>query len=170
MSSLNKARKKYRFNIIDVLLILTIIVSVAAIVFLYFYDGAEKGNKDDGEMVEIIYTVEQKAFPDLLRNKINIGDSVSDAEGNVIGNVIDREYTDAVYSGIDSEGNFFEEEYPGKKRINVKVRVSALAELDENGFYTVNGRLIGRGQTLELCFPYYTGEMECVTISEVNAG
>ena len=170
MSSLNKARKKYRFNVIDVLLIITIIASLAAILFLYFYDGTPVGSKDDDESVEIIYTVEQKAFPALLRNKINIGDTVTDATGNEIGNVIDREYTDAVYSGVDSEGNFFEEEYPGKKNINVKVKISALAKVDENGFYVVNGNRVGRGQMMELRFPYYTGEMECVTISEVNAG
>ena len=170
MSSLNKVRKKYRFNVIDVLLIITVIVSIGAILFLYFYDGSSGVSKDDDELVEIIYTVEQKAFPALLRNKINIGDTVTNVGGEQIGNVIDREYTDAVYRGVDSEGNFFEEEYPGKKNINVKVKISALAKVDENGFYIVNGNRISRGQMLDLRFPYYTGEMECVTISEVNAG
>lgn len=167
MSTVNRGRGKYRFNIIDILLILVIVISVASILFLYFYDGRIKNNENAENSVDVIYTVSQKEIPAILRGKINIGDLVTEGESLAeLGQVIDVEYTDSVYSGFDSENNRFEELYPGK--IDVKIRISAKATVDENGVYNVNGYMLNIGKEAELRFPYYTGETVCVSISEVS--
>ncbi len=167
MSSLNRGRGKYRFNIIDILLILVIVVSVAAILFLYFYDGKLGNDENDVDSVDIIYTVSQTEIPAILRGKINIGDSVAEAGTSaLLGQVIDVEYTDSVYSGYDNENNRFEEIYPGK--IDVKIRISAKAVIDENGFCNINGYVLNIGKEARLKFPYYTGDTVCVSISEVS--
>ncbi len=167
MSSVNRGKGKYRFNIIDILLILVIVVSVAAILFLYFYDGKINKNEKEVNSVDIIYTVSQNELPAILRGKINIGDLVTEEESlSEIGQVIDVEYTDSVYSGYDNENNRFEELYPGK--IDVKIRISAKAIIDENGMYNVNGYMLNIGKGAELRFPYYTGETVIVSISEVS--
>lgn len=167
MSSANRGRGKYRFNIIDILLIIVIAVSVAAILFLYFYDGKISKNENEVNSVDIIYTVSQKEIPAILRGKINIGDLVTEEETLCeLGHVIDVEYTDSVYSGYDSENNRFEELYPGK--IDVKIRISAKAVVDENGIYNVNGYMLNIGKATELRFPYYTGETVIISVSEVN--
>ncbi|MBR5322616.1 MAG: DUF4330 family protein [Clostridia bacterium] len=167
MSSANRGRGKYRFNIIDILLIVVIAISVASILFLYFYDGKISKNENDVNSVDIIYTVSQKEIPSILRGKINIGDLVTE-EGNLseIGQVIDVEYTDSVYSGYDSENNRFEELYPGK--IDVKIRISAKAIVDENGIYRVNGYMLNIGKEATIMFPYYVGDAVIVSISEVS--
>lgn len=167
MSSANRGRGKYRFNIIDILLILIIAVSVAAILFLYFYDGKISKNENEVNSVDIIYTVSQKEIPAILRGKINIGDLVTEEESLCeLGQVIDVEYTDSVYSGYDSENNRFEEIYPGK--IDVKIRISAEATVDENGIYSVNGYMLNIGRGAKLRLSYYTGETVIVSISEVS--
>lgn len=167
MSSANRGRGKYRFNVIDILLIVVIAVSIAAILFLYFYDGRMSKNENEVNSVDIIYTVSQKEIPAILRGKINIGDIVTEEESLCeLGQVIDVEYTDSVYSGYDSENNRFEELYPGK--IDVKIRISAKAVVDENGIYNVNGYILNIGKEAALRFPYYTGETVIVSISEVS--
>ena len=168
MSSVNKGRGKYRFNIIDVLLLLVIALSVASILFLYFYDGKVGEDKADVEQVDIIFTVSRTELPAILRGKINMGDSVLDADGGTaLGTVIDVEYTDSVYTGYDSEsGVKYEEIYPGK--IDVKVRISAKAVIDENGMYNINGFVLNMGKEADLRFPYYTGRAVCVSVSEVS--
>ncbi len=167
MSSANRGRGKYRFNIIDILLIVVIAVSISAILFLYFYDGRIIKNENEVNSVDVIYTVSQKELPAVLRGKINIGDLVTEEESlSELGQVIDVEYTDSVYLGYDGENNRFEELYPGK--IDVKIRISAKAIVDKNGIYNVNGYMLNIGKEAALRFPYYTGETVIVSISEVS--
>ncbi len=168
MSFANKGRGKYRFNIIDILLLVVIVLSVAAILFLFFYEGQQENGDKEINTVEIIYTVEQTQVPDILRGKIGMGDSVVEADGlTLIGQVIDVEYTDSVYSDFNNETNSsFEELYPGK--IDVRIRISAKAIVDENGLYTVNDFALNVGNQYELRFPYYTGNAVCISVSEVS--
>ena len=168
MSSGNKSRSKYRFNIVDILLLLVIVVSVAGILFLYFFDGNVDGEEKKDNSVDIIFTLSQTEIPDILRGKINIGDSVTAKDGNVLlGEVTDTEYTDSVYTRYDVENNTSVDElYPGK--IDVKIRVRIVAEKGEDGLYRINGYVLSPGKVMEIRFPYYTGEMVCTSISEVN--
>lgn len=81
MSTPNKTRGKYRFNIIDIMLLAVIAVSIIAIVFLFFYDGKKENTEDKVDTVEIIYTVEQTEIPGILRGKVNRGEAVVSGNG-----------------------------------------------------------------------------------------
>lgn len=168
MSDSNKIRAKYRFNIIDVLLLLIIVISIAAMLFLYFYNGKLNDGEKDVEKVKIVYAVKQTEVPAILRGKINTGDSVIDGETlNVIGSVMDLEYTDSVYELYDGDTESrIEEKYPGK--IDIKVWISAEAVVDENGLYVVNGCAVNSGKVTDLRFPNFTGEAVIVSVSEVS--
>lgn len=168
MSSANKSRGKYRFNIIDILLIVVIVVSLVAIAFLFFYNGSNESSEKQVNTVDIIYTVEQTELPTILRGKVNRGDGVMlSRENSSIGQVIDVEYTDTLYTGYDEENNrSFEAVYPGK--INMRVKISAQAVVTEEGFYSVDGQLISAGTRLDVRYPFYTGEMVCISVSEVS--
>ena len=170
MSSLEKGKKnkRYRFNIIDVLLIVVIVLAVSAILFLFFYDGGKDSGRAGEKSVELIYTVEQSNLTDILRGKINIGDSVLDSSTlENIGQVIDVEYTDSVYTGFDPESNAtFEAVYPGK--IDMRVKISVKAYVGEDGIYYLNGNLFNVGKEMDLRFPFYTGKCVCVSVSEVS--
>ncbi len=165
---MDKMRKKYQFNFIDVLLILIIVLSIAVIAFLTFYDGDIKSVKNDNAKVEVMYTIESRNIDNILRGKINRGDTVIDSESlKEIGQVVDVEYTDSVYTGFNSEKNEqFEALYAG--HIDIKVKISATAELDENGVYSVNGYILNTGKEMEVIFPYYVGKGLCISFSEVN--
>ncbi len=168
MSVVSKGRGKYRFNIIDVILIIVIAVSLASILFLFFYKGGQSAENDGENKVDIIYTVEQKELPDILRGKIGMGDSVYDGEtGILMGQVIDVEYTDSVYEGYDTANNTVTRElYPGK--IDVKVRISAEAVVDKDGVFRIDGCLVNVGKSFEMHFPFFCGEAVCVSVSEVS--
>ena len=167
-SEKSKKNKRYRFNIIDVLLLMVILLSVSAMLFLFFYDGGNENKNVDKTPVELIYTVEQSELTDILRGKINIGDAVFDSKTlNNIGQVIDVEYTDSVYTGFDPETNApFEAIYPGK--IDMRVKISVKAYVDERGVYYLDDIVFSSGKNMDLRFPYYTGKCVCVSVSEVS--
>lgn len=164
----SKGRGKYRFNVVDVILIIVIALSLASILFLFFFKGGQADSNDAETVSDIIYTVEQKELPDILRGKIGMGDSVYDGETGVyLGQVIDVEYTDSVYVEYDAANNTAASElYPGK--IDVKVRISSEAVVDENGGFRINGCLVNVGKGFELHFPYFVGDTVCVSVSEVG--
>lgn len=167
MSIGNRNAGKYRFNVIDVILIAVIILSAVLMVTLYFYDRAPGEGDGEFQTVKIIYTVEMSEINDIFRGKINMGDSVMTENGETYGgHVIDVEYTDAVYKSYDSEGKSIEQPYPGK--INVRARISAEAVIDGEGFYLVNGHVISPGKEFDVRFPYYTGVARCISLSEVS--
>jgi len=164
----NKNKRKYRFNIIDVLLLLVIVASLSGIVFLVVYDTDNIGAENNDKKVEIMYTLEARNVKSILRGKINIGDSVFKNEGKlVLGQVIDVEYTDSVYTGYDPvKKEQFEASYPG--HIDMRVRISVSATVDDNGIYRVGGDMLNIGENMSVRFPFYTGEYVCISISEVN--
>lgn len=159
---------KYRFNIVDILLLALIAVCAISIVFLIFYDG--KGGNTGGEdnTFEIIYTVEQKQIPDILRGKINMGDNMLTFDGKKnIGHVIDFMYTDSTQKYFDKEMN--KTNYaPLEGRIDLTVKVNAVAKKVADGVYEVNGQTISSGQEIEVRFPFYTGSVVCTAVSEMS--
>ncbi len=164
----NNRKNKYRFNIIDVLLLVLIVVSIASIVFLVLYNGNDSSVEKKDNTVEIVYTVKQTELPDILRGRINMGDTalLSDSKKNM-GQVIDFQYTDSSYKYFDKESNTVNQSvYPGK--IDVSVKISAVATKSDDGIYRVDGQIINVGSELDLRFPFYTGKTVCIAVSEVS--
>jgi len=168
LNSSGKTKGKYRFNLIDVLLLAVIVLSVGAIIFLSLYDGNKVNSDNETKTVEIIYTVEQKNIPSILRGKISIGDGVTESltsEG--IGQVIDVEYIDSKYTAVDPSTNeMFEAVYPD--RIDMRVKISVKATVRDDGLYQVGGCRLNVGEELDVRFPYYMGKTVCISVSEVS--
>lgn len=163
-----KIKGRYRFNIVDVLLLLIIILSVAAIAFLFFYDGDTDQAEVKDDTYDIIYTVEQKQIPDILRGKVNMGDSVFASNGTSdIGHVIDFMYTDSRELYYDENmGHTNYSVYEGKIDLTVKINVKATKKAD--GIFEINGQLISVGREIEVRFPFYTGTVVCSAVSEMS--
>ncbi len=164
---MNRRKGKYRFNIIDVLLITVIVVSALAIAFLV-YNNRQDNTESSLKKVKIMYTLEDEAIDDILRGKVDIGNKVFTSDGSSqIGEVVDVEYSDAEYNGFDSEKNqSFTSVLPG--HLDMRIVISANATVDNDGVYYVNGIRLNMGAELDVRFPFYTGNTVCVSVSEVN--
>lgn len=165
---MNKRKGKYRFNIIDVLLTAVIVLSIFAIAFLVYRSGKQEDDLDSMKNVKIVYTVENKEIDDILRGKIDIGNSLYSIDGkSKLGEVVDVEYSSSEYEYVDPENNqTVSAVLPG--RLDMRVVVSAEAKVDENGIYYINGIRMNEGNEFEARFPSYTGKCVCVSVSEVN--
>ncbi len=168
LSSANKSKKRYRFNIVDIILLCVIFISIGAMIFLFFYDGKDNSADNGVKTVEITYTVKQTQVPNILRGKINNFDSVYDGEDmKSLGQVIRVNTPDSKYSVYDREsGQQVEEIYPGK--IDIVIDITAEATVLADGRYSVNGKIINVGETMELRFPFYTCNAVCVAVSGGN--
>ncbi len=165
---MNKRKGKYRFNIIDVLLIIVIVLSVLAIAFLVYNSNKQEKNESDMKKVKIVYTIENKEIDDILRGKIDIGNALYTADGKVkLGEVVDVEYSSSEYEGFDSVSNQpVVSLHPGL--LDMRVVMSAEAMVDGSGIYYINGVRLNEGKDLEARFPLYTGKFVCTSVSEVN--
>jgi len=164
----NKRKGKYRFNIIDILLVVIIIAAVLAIAFLVY--SSDKKDAENGNMknVKIVYTLENKEIDDILRGNIDIGNALYTIDGEAkLGEVVDVEYSASEYDIVDPESDQKTTSVlPG--RLDMHVVMSAEAMVDESGIYYINGVRMNMGKEFDARFPSYTGKCICISISEVN--
>jgi hypothetical protein len=160
-----KPKGKYSFNIIDVLLLLVIVLSVAAIVFLFFYEGGDAKIEESDNTYEIVYTVKQEQLPGILRGKINMGDAMFTLQGQkMLGRVIDFSYTNSEVKYFNPTDKVMSSSSVEDK-IDLTVKVNTKATKVAENIFEVNGQLISVGQTFEVGFPYYTGTVVCTAVS-----
>ena len=167
MKNTNKTKGKYRFNIIDVLLLLVIFLSAVSIVFLSFYDGNVGNTVVDDNTFDIIYTIEQKQIPNILRGNINMGDSMFESEsGKNMGHVIDFMYTNS--SNVYYDQDMGHANHSESSRIDLTVKINASATKVDDGIFKINGQLISVGQEMEVRFPFYTGKVVVTAVSDMG--
>ena len=173
--------KKYRFNIIDVFIILTV-VAIGAV--LYFYMSARNlvaSNQD----VEVEYIVEFKTVHRDYVDNINIGDTVVETvREQQIGKVVDVEVSPAYniatntqtgemfieyYPPITEENDENSEEEPQYEYYNMKVKVVDTLKRTEEG-YKKNAFMLRVGQLVYFRVPGFVGEGFCIQINEVDKG
>ena len=168
MKNTNKTKGKYRFNIIDVLLLLVIFLSAVAIVFLSFYDGNVGNTVVEDNTFDIIYTIEQKQIPNILRGNVNMGDTMLNGEsGKNMGHVIDFMYTNSVNVYYSEEMGHVNQS-ADQSRIDLTVKINATATKVDDGIFKINGQLISVGQEMEVRFPYYTGKVVVTAVSDMG--
>ena len=165
MNNTKKKKGRYGFNIIDFMLLAVIVLSLSAILFLFFYDGDNTAEEESVEFSEITYTVKQSDVLGILRGKINIGDTVYEKETmKPIGQVIRVDATDSKYTYYDSESKtWIEESYPNK--IDIVIEISVNAVLQSDGRYSIDGYTLNVGEEMDLRFPFYTGKAMCISVS-----
>lgn len=166
--------KKYRFNIIDVFIILTV-VAIGAV--LYFYMSARNlvaSNQD----VEVEYVVEFKTVHRDYIDNIKIGDTVVETvREQQIGKVVDIEVSPAYNIATNTQtGEMFieyypplteesSEEEPQYEYYNVKVKVNDTLKRTEEG-YKKNAFMLRVGQLVYFRVPGFVGEGFCIQINE----
>lgn len=159
-------RSRRRFNFIDVLIILAIVLLGAIVVNLFFPQSFFKTNNTKKE---IQYTVEflgvDEAFIDKIKENDTVIDSVSKASiGKVI--LVDRNtlYSELKYDEKNNAGKFavYEDKY------NVLVTVSVMADYNEGEGYSVGGKRIAVGEKLSLRLSDYAGEGYCINLSSAQ--
>ncbi|MBR2387841.1 MAG: DUF4330 family protein [Clostridia bacterium] len=157
------AKVKRRFNFIDVLIILAIVLLGAIVLNLFFPNGLFKSSSVEKK---IQYTVEFVGVDEAFVDKIKENDSVIDSVAKYnLGSVMTVDssmpYTELKYDNEAGVGHLaaFEDKY------NVLVTVSVVAEYNEGEGYSVGDRRIAVGEKLSLRFPNYASEGYCVSLS-----
>lgn len=186
---MNNNQKKYRFNIIDVLIILVVI---AIGVVMYYYMSARNTMASNLE-VEVEYTVELKTvYIDYVDN-INIGDKVVETVrdqqiGEVVEVVVSPAYnvatnteTGETYIAYYPQINGSEEEEstdgeaseegeektePVYEYYNVRVKVRDTFKKSDNG-YKKNAFDLSVGEKVNFRVPHFVNEGYCIEIKEI---
>lgn len=165
--SKEKKAASYRFNVIDVILILLIL---GAGVWLYFVLNPSRapapGTKT--EKIELVFT--QEALRSEFKGNVNIGDAFLLAgNGQKIGEVIGVSYGDSVYLGTDPKtGEQVTSVLPGF--IRMEVTVLAEAEVDGNGIRSVGDLPAAVGVAADFRVPHLYGSAVVTAVRTADEG
>ncbi len=161
----SQGQQKFRFNFVDAILILIILIAGAALGYIFF--SSDVSVVSEVEQKEIVYEIEVTQIPDSFKWKINIGDKVTDTVARYpIGEVVNVVYSDCIYTGVDHEtGKEVRTVLDGYMDVVVTVRAqSTLA----GSLYSIGGYDIYVGKNVCFRVPNFTGESYCIALSEVN--
>ena len=158
-------KKTYRFNILDVLLILLVIgVVFVAINIVSPMSFIKKLQADSSHTIE--YTVEfigvDEDFLDTIKENDNVMDSVSkNSLGTVVAVDYNTHYSELKYDEANNVGKLVD--YTDK--YNVTVTITASGNYVSGEGYNVNAHRIAVGEKMSLRFPDYVGEGYCISFS-----
>lgn len=162
----NEGKVKFRFNIIDALLILVILA--AAVLLVWIFSSSNLNLFGSSEKVEIEYTVELRQIRDEFRGDsfFTEGDPVTDTVTLYdIGELISVSYSNAIYTGVNDNGELVVSDYPNHINITLTIRAEADVSDDE---YSLGGYKIAVGKAVSLRIPDFTGEGYCTSITETD--
>ncbi len=128
------SKRKIKFNIIDVLLILLII---ALSYLLWRVISTELTADRDENTVPIEYSLTVSSIRKEFQGKAGIGDTVRDYEtGHVIGKIVDVSYADATIVSYDATSGQ-SKEVPYLDYLTMTLTIQADAEIT-SGFYQID--------------------------------
>lgn len=155
---------KFRFNIIDALLILVIIVAAVSLSWIVTSRDVGKGN--DG-ISEITYKIVVRNMREEFRNLVSVGDTIIDSVHLfTLGEVTDVSYSASKYTGTNKNTNeVVISDYP--ERIDMTITVSSPAEIID-GSYMIGGLEIAVGSYLSFRAPDFVAEGYCLEM-DVNS-
>ena len=146
-----------KFNFIDILIILALLL-IAAIVINIFFPLSALRRFDKSDEKQIQYTVEFLGVDEAFVDKI----AENDALGTVMTVDCNTHYSELKYNESDMSG--WLSPYPDK--YNMLVTITVTAEYNEGEGYSVGDRRIAVGEKLALRFPNYAAEGYCISLSE----
>ena len=163
-------KKKRKFNIVDLVLVLTIAAIVVAVVFVgNKLLGDNQTVSSGSEKITIEYSLQFREIPDSGTGNLAEGDVVRDANSKVsmgqVKEIFHEPYSELVYAESDGQGYGVMAEMEGYTNMLVTVRGEATK--DERGYY-LNGVKILVGQQMDVWSPGYSGQGWCVAIREVD--
>ncbi|MBQ9085909.1 MAG: DUF4330 family protein [Clostridia bacterium] len=166
-STQKKRKKEGRFNLIDFLIVLLILLLLASVIYLFSPISWMRRLVAE-ETRNIYYTVEFQGVSEDLIDKIREDQIVVDSiSKNTIGTVTavdyNTKYTELQFVEQDGQVSGVLAEYPSQ--YNVIVTIYATAEYVEGSGYSVNNQRIAVGEKLSLRFPDYANEGFCIGLS-----
>ncbi len=163
-------KKKRKFNIVDLVLVLTVAAIVVAVVFIgNKLLGGEQAAASDADKVTIEYSIQFRKLPDSGTGNLTEGDVIRDANSKAsMGQVTEifyEPYAELIYTESEGQGYGVMAEMEGYTNMLVSVRGEATK--DEGGYY-LNGVKLLVGRQMDVWSPGYSGQGWCMTIREVN--
>lgn len=171
-SSVKKKKFSGRFNFIDFILIVIVLLVIATVIYV-FAPFSRLRDMTSSQSVTVQYTVEilgvEEAFIEKIKENDFVIDSVSKSGmGTVVAVDYNNKYTELQYviNENTEDGTKKTEgvlaEYPGK--YNVIITISSKATYEAEKGYSVNGTRIAVGEKMPLRFPDYVGEGYCIGV------
>ena len=154
------AKKKAKFNIIDLVVIL-----VVAVVVGYFAYSIAGSLGDNGETVSVEYVIETDVIRRDVVMSLSEGDSVYAEDGTYMGKVKYCEVVAAKKEGVDSQGNTVITE---TEDYTLLLTIDVSAQSKKTG-YTVGENKIACGERYSLRCPSLAFEGACVSVKTVNS-
>ncbi len=164
MNKSKNTKKERKFNIADLIILITIIAVLSAILVLF--TPGENGSFFS-KTLKLEYSVEFERVSDIFFGHINIGDSFYDEKtGNKIGVISGVEYKDSLYSQYDAENGYFRN-YPYPDAKDVIVTVTSDVTL-KKGKYYCNGVSITAGKTSDFLTSTFGGNGTIIKVSQIE--
>ena len=158
-----KPKGAKKFNYVDVILLIVILVIVGVIVYT---SVAPITKQILYESYDVEYTLQIRGVRREFNNKIREGDRVVETETlKEIGTVTSAVYSPSKFVGTASDGRTVTSDYPGMYDVTITVRAKAETP---SGMYEINSVPVTAGKTIPFRVPDYIGEAVCVSISEVS--
>ncbi len=166
MQQLNKKR---RFNIIDLLISIIILVVIAFLAYIFVFNSSFGSANSD--TVTIQYELEVRKVNDMLIDPAsrNVDCQIIDAAEKFPLGTVKEFYTEpATLSTFDAEtGEAMTSDYP--EHSNFYFVIEAEAKKDpENNRYLLDGFELAVGSLVYIRTPYFTSSSYCIGINEIN--
>ena len=167
MKNENQAKRNFRFNFIDVILILIVLSVAAVLVYIFASDRIEVARTQQ-QSTDIMYEIEVASALQEYKGLIQIGDKMLDSNTQTeIGEVVNVVYSEVKYEGHASDGSVVYSTHP--ERVKIVITVKAKAQLSSDGIYTVGGDyelLIGKNIFFRV--PDFVNGGYCISIKEAS--
>ena len=174
-SKRSPGEKRYSVNIIDIVLILMILSLVVMAVFAFAPNT--NWTLNGAQSAKLEYTVEISGISKEMAAKIHVGDAVFEGDNRyMIGSVTNTEIDDCVEYVYNEESGrveavaYMDEGNSSSVRKTILVTITADAKYAEGNGYTVNGYRIAVNQDIRLCFPGFTGDGQCISVTVLETG
>lgn len=159
------SRSAYRFNIIDILLILIILLAAGLAAYLVIPHGS--GAEDAKKSTPITYQITVNSLAQRFKGNVKEGDLVYlDDSDTAIGEVQNVTYSPSVYIGTNREnGTLTYLDYPGELTMTVTIR--ATADMTED-IYDIDGFILEIGMVIDFRVPNLLASGRCTEITEIT--
>ncbi len=163
---MEKAKRRFRFNFIDALLLLILFAAMALLGYIFLWKG--EAPAQEAAKTEIVYVIETKEIREELRGLVNVGDKIVDTVGHyALGEVINVQYSDMIYSGLnEATGQVVNSPFPNHVKVAITVRASA--DVSDSA-YSIGGYRMSVGTKVYFRVPHFTFSGYCVSLTADSA-
>ena len=118
------SQKKVKFNIVDIIVILILLVGVA-FVGVKMFGGQEPAAADPASGAPYLVTFRADCVPEDIAATLSVGSKSENASRNMdLGTLVDFTTAESVVYGFDSKGNCVASEKPGHVSVTLVCRVN----------------------------------------------